>query len=172
MLDSTRKDRTQPLRKRRAPLESTCTRDCLSHPEHVALRTIRSSPQNPNHRRKPRVRAAVRVIRPHICARPRPCSPNEPLGSILRPHKVAVLLTFHNGPIQVLRPASSRRAGFLVAPARSRCPPIPTRSLPSKPTPPPRSKNTRSRRLARDASTSSTDHMRPAAHPPLVGHSC
>ena len=54
----------------------------------------------------------------HTCARPRPCSPDEPLGSILRPHKVAALLTFHNGPIQVLRPASSRRAGFLVAPAR------------------------------------------------------
>ena len=67
-------------------------------------------------------------------------------------------------PIQVLRPASSRRAGFLVTPARSRCPPNPTQSLPLKPTPPSRSKNTRSRRLAHGASTidqSSTDRMRP-----------
>ena len=70
-------------------------------------------------------------------------------------------------PIPVLLPASSWRDEFLATPARSRCPPSPTQSLPLKPTPPSRSKNTRSRCLAHGASTIVDGPHASTSHPPL-----
>jgi len=98
--------------------------------------------------------------------------PQTKLESVIPPQCGALMTpqpsAHSHRPIPVLLPASSWRAGFLAMPARSHCPPSPTQSLPLKPTPPSRSKNTLAvvawRTVRRQ---SSTDRMRPAAQPPL-----
>ena len=164
MLDSTRKTEHGPYERDAHPWKVRALEIANPTPNTWHCEPSDRPLRNPNHRRRPRVRAAVRVKNEPDCdlstvqlERTNEQHPQTKQESVIPPQCGALTTpqpsAHSHRPIPVLLPASSWRAGFLATPARSRCPPSPTQSLPLKPTPPSRSKNTRSRRLAHGAST-------------------